>query len=76
MTTTVPTPIEQRTQWAIHRAAARTVRSRGGHYACSQAIGFIATAKPGERLSEDLGRPCPRCLGIWEASNLNATVAA
>lgn len=76
MTTTEPTPIEQRTAWAIHRAAARTVRSRGGHFFCSQAIGFMVTAKPGEDIHEELGKPCAQCSGIWEASKLNATVAA
>lgn len=70
------TPIEDRAGWKIHRAAALTVRSQGGHFFCAEAIGFIAANRDGEELSEDLGKPCARCLGIWEASNLNATVAA
>lgn len=60
------TPIEQRTAWAIHRAAAQAVRNLGGHFHCAQLIGFMATAKPGEDAHEDLGKPCARCLWIWE----------
>ena len=66
--TPAPTPIEQRTDWAIHRAAAQAVRSRGGHFFCSQTIGFLATAKPGEELPAELGRPCEQCLRIWYAT--------
>lgn len=71
-----PTPIEQSIDWKINRAAARMVRDRGAHWSCSQLIGFMATAKPGEDAHEDLGKPCARCLGIWEASKQNDERAA
>jgi hypothetical protein len=70
------TPIENRSAWALHRAAAQIIRSAGGHYDCSQAIGFMAAAKPGEKLDADLGKPCARCLSIYRASRTKIGVAA
>lgn len=70
------TPIEDRADWKIHRAAALTVRSQGGHFFCAEAIGFIAANRDGEELSEDLGKPCARCLGIWEVAKQQEGKAA
>lgn len=60
------TPIENRAAWRIHRAAARTVRNNGGHFFCSQAIGFQVASPDGEQLAKELGRPCDKCAGIWK----------
>jgi hypothetical protein len=70
MTTTeqpTSTPIENRIDWARHRAAADAVRARGGHWSCSQAIGFAHAHRDVKPLEVGLGKPCPQCLGIWQS---------
>lgn len=59
------TPIENAIDWKAHRAAALAVRSAGGHYMCSQAIGFQVTRRPGEMLDQYLGQPCATCMRLW-----------
>jgi hypothetical protein len=68
-----PTRIEQLAAWTIHRKAAAVVRKHGGHFFCSQAVGFMAAARQGEELNPELGKPCERCLSIWKAEERKVT---